>query len=634
MHGIRARGRLAAVPSRRPATVALALLVTLALLATACSGSSSGRARAATKANGGPAPASTAWGKVLARIGPDGTVDRQTALQAFALAFGPVPGVRVPNGPKGRVTSGSEALRWAVRFRDEMTPAQQGAVDRVVHAGDLGTAGPGKAAPRVDGLGTARYRTLVDEMLSRYKGPLGALPIATSVARVGFLGTAWAYADGYDANGDQQGPAVRCFVGITPIGQKGSDDALAQTLAHELFHCYQHAWSGTLARMYHEVEVAPWAIEGSATWAGINVAPVQIAPADNWWIPYLTSPTQSLFSREHDGVGFYGQVYQQGVDLWPLFRKFISTSGNVARYHVLADPAGDKFADAWAPGYFRRPARGNAWEITGKAVPPAGTLEPPVVDLTIGNGTQQAVSAKPFTNGLYAVDASADITHVAIARHARLADAAGFDSTELSDLYLCTKADGNCACPDQSEGDGSAGLPPSRQTVKGVLTLGLTGATDGAQGAVSGQSLDEFCKPRKKKQPSGSALRPCQVITPADAIRLVPGLANQTPHETIYNANQSGLCVYAPESSAGPLAAIDAQIYHRPAGAPIDQDYTMIAALCTEQLPGIGRRAGIGTRDNGLFGCVLAGTTIVTIAAVGATHESMVATLRSIARRL
>lgn len=60
------------MPTRRSAAVALALV----LVASACGGSSSRQARPTAKSSVGPAPASTAWGRLLARIAPDGTVDR------------------------------------------------------------------------------------------------------------------------------------------------------------------------------------------------------------------------------------------------------------------------------------------------------------------------------------------------------------------------------------------------------------------------------------------------------------------------------------------------------------------------------------------------------------------------------
>jgi len=51
----------------------------------------------------------TAWGKVLAEVRPDGTVSKQTALQAFAVAFGALPGVHPPPGARAAIPSGTLA---------------------------------------------------------------------------------------------------------------------------------------------------------------------------------------------------------------------------------------------------------------------------------------------------------------------------------------------------------------------------------------------------------------------------------------------------------------------------------------------------------------------------------------------
>src|SRR5258708_1004304 len=69
----------------------------------------------------------SAWGQVLDQIQPDGTVTADTALQAFSLAFGPLPGVTVSSGPVGEIRSGTMALRWLVGHWSEITPAQRAA---------------------------------------------------------------------------------------------------------------------------------------------------------------------------------------------------------------------------------------------------------------------------------------------------------------------------------------------------------------------------------------------------------------------------------------------------------------------------------------------------------------------------
>lgn len=87
-------------PALRTRLIALVVLA----LAGACAGGSTPGAAAP---GGEPA-----LQRVLDRIGDDGTIDRDTALQAFAVAFTPPPGVSRPPGPSRQIASGSGPLRW------------------------------------------------------------------------------------------------------------------------------------------------------------------------------------------------------------------------------------------------------------------------------------------------------------------------------------------------------------------------------------------------------------------------------------------------------------------------------------------------------------------------------------------
>ena len=76
-----------------------------------------------------PLPA-TPWAKVLDQIRPDGTVSKRTALEAFAVAYGPLPGVRIPSGRKTTIPSGSLAAQWILSYWRQLTSAQRQVVQR------------------------------------------------------------------------------------------------------------------------------------------------------------------------------------------------------------------------------------------------------------------------------------------------------------------------------------------------------------------------------------------------------------------------------------------------------------------------------------------------------------------------
>jgi hypothetical protein len=83
--------------SRRSPPGVVAALAALVLLASAC-GSGGGSSVGPPSRAPSPGPA---WEAVLGRIRPDGSVPTETALEAFSLAFGPLPSVRVPPGDGG-----------------------------------------------------------------------------------------------------------------------------------------------------------------------------------------------------------------------------------------------------------------------------------------------------------------------------------------------------------------------------------------------------------------------------------------------------------------------------------------------------------------------------------------------------
>jgi hypothetical protein len=72
----------------------------------------------------------TAYDTVLSQVRPDGTVSKPTALQAFALSYGSLPGVHVPSGPRGAVESGDLAGGWVLARLPRLSPRLRNAIFR------------------------------------------------------------------------------------------------------------------------------------------------------------------------------------------------------------------------------------------------------------------------------------------------------------------------------------------------------------------------------------------------------------------------------------------------------------------------------------------------------------------------
>jgi hypothetical protein len=74
-----------------------------------------------------PKPARTAFDSVIAMLGPMGEVSPEMALQAFALAVAPLPGVTPPTGAPGQLDADA-AVAWVSEDWDQLSPAQQTAI--------------------------------------------------------------------------------------------------------------------------------------------------------------------------------------------------------------------------------------------------------------------------------------------------------------------------------------------------------------------------------------------------------------------------------------------------------------------------------------------------------------------------
>ncbi len=72
-----------------------------------------------------------AFDALVSRLGPNGEVSPEMALEAFALAVAPLPGVTPPTGPPGHIDA-DLAVAWVWQVWDQLSPAQQTAIERAL----------------------------------------------------------------------------------------------------------------------------------------------------------------------------------------------------------------------------------------------------------------------------------------------------------------------------------------------------------------------------------------------------------------------------------------------------------------------------------------------------------------------
>src|SRR5688572_12447073 len=107
---------------------ALAMTIALAALTTSCAGVQTATPTPSPAASAQSDAAPSAYDRLFKRVGPDGEVDLQTALDAFALAIGPVPGAQPVTGAPPEpheVKSGTFAVRWIMNHYSELSAEQK-----------------------------------------------------------------------------------------------------------------------------------------------------------------------------------------------------------------------------------------------------------------------------------------------------------------------------------------------------------------------------------------------------------------------------------------------------------------------------------------------------------------------------
>ena len=303
---------------------------------------------------------------------------------------------------------------------------------------------------------------------------LGVDPVPIKVKEVQAIPRAYAKTDLFGAQGREVGPLTHCVIQFASYAHAGPLSLIDSTAAHEVFHCLSGELSPTLGIW---ADHGNWLIEGAAAWVEADLVSHD-ADARDWWFKYLDSPTERLFSRDVDAIGFFGHLAQSGVDPWRVFRAMFSVPGDVAAYQASGATNGSAL-DSEASEFFGVPELGDAWtawhqgnEIADSNVPRSRQGVPTVA---VPRGHTMTLSAKPYTDRGYLLMADAPVTTLEVDRvgYARLhsIDGPDVDVTHISTLTLC-EVGHPCRCPDGSR-------PPNAVSFK-AGDLAITGGPNGS----------------------------------------------------------------------------------------------------------------------------------------------------------
>jgi hypothetical protein len=458
----------------------------------------------------------TPWQRELANLAPDGSRSLDSALRLFAMAFGPVPGV--PSQPRPQEFIDATTAVREIQARDaELTPEQRDAVETAlrlpadartveispegqVSSSTAAEAGGGSRARRAaafvappSGAAIESFSKMALLARNRVAASLGwnfRGPIILSIGETR-SGGALAFTS---SRFDSQGYAA-CDIRYDPNIVSAAQ--AANTMIHEVVHCFQNSVFPDQASATTAYVSSKWAWEGSSEWiAATMVGPFADTPF--WWDRYLQSPGTSLFSRIDDAIAFYAHLQESGINPFSVMATIwrATGSGSVAAFSA-SGAATDGFLDSWASSYFRDQQLGRAWDTTGPGI---SNTRGPWKPVKVANGATRSLAVDAYRNGIYVLKSTADVLRIEVGGRGRLANGK-IDRVLLGDAEFCTREDGECKCP---EGEGQG--PPR---LAGNPSLALTGGVSGATATLTGEEFDETkCKKkaRASKQPRGRNL--------------------------------------------------------------------------------------------------------------------------------
>lgn len=462
----------------------------------------------------------TAWDRTLAKVGDDGSVGPDVALQAFSIAYGRLPGVKRAKGPLGEP---EPTLAWplVIQVWDQLSQEQREAVETKLglsyDPGAAPTRSAKRPAPRAI-TPNPQFQAIADFYAPILGARLSLSPPtirvfdesqnfgASNTGSVTLGEAAPVAANGTSLNMTLP-PAGQsssyCRIRIPPIGQaQQGQPKMENIIAHEVLHCFQF-------RVAPPLSLPIWMREGTASWAGDAVTGIPFATTH--LTKYFQNPTRQLADRTYDANGFFGHADEiNGTgSLWGKLASIFALNDTGAIYAAAVGPSFDLFRLSWASSMFRLSNAGSIWNQTNPYAIPFVQVPLAALPLT----TNATLGSSPFQTSPYLVGANPERPLVSV-----LAPEGGLraansttDFGSVENRWFCVG--GQCKCPP-----GKASSIPEHTQAGPVLFLALTGGTEGKSGRVTYNDPKDFCD---KKDPNPSSGGPSG-----------PGGTNGDPHMT------------------------------------------------------------------------------------------------------
>lgn len=441
----------------------------------------------------------TAWERTLDEIRPDGSITPRTALRAFALAYGPLPGAPRPQGRAGAVEP-TLAISMVERVWSRLTAAQRAAIDRRLGAPhDRAQRGRARAAltltPYPEGQALAdKYVEIYERLIPGSRSVVRVFKADEEIIAATTGGATIADALMIREGGAWGVGAVQyCRVRVPPAGQRSIGTPFFElVLAHEVFHCVQQQLlGGGRPRGF-------WIEEGSADWAANAVFRVSRDVGGGNQRAYFQTPEKVLTGRAYDAVGFWGAAEDLGGagSLWGKLPGVFRAATAFDSF-VLAGGMTLPFRETWASSAFGLPTLGAAWQLRNPF--PFSTAEAPVPYASIFDDA--GLGSAPYAVKLAVVGPDPDrpLVDLGVRQGAmRAGGSSDLGPVRVDTPLLCL---GRCVCPRGKE----SSIPPFTQVDARTLKLALTGGAEEGIASVRYLSLERFCRDRDPDEPSRPA---------------------------------------------------------------------------------------------------------------------------------
>ena len=337
------------------------------------------------------AAAQTPWTRLLDRVAAHGPVTPAEAAEAFSMAIAPLPGVKIPKGSPGPISSGTLAVRWLMRVLPRLPGAQRAAALRVLNPFANATA---HAASPVEDTAYEAIANAASDEIAKNLGVALKLKIYVYRGALVHMG-ADAETVPHDANGTQTPPLTRCDITVGPKGQAFTGPDLVATLTHEVFHCYQVQLAGL-----ERYDANPdWLMEGSANWVACQLVG-SAGDFTGWYKAYLQSPRTGLFDDTYESMGFFAQAWFVGAPLWQRWQAAFQQAANEDEYNAIIGGEEPKLLDSWGSSFVRESQRGIFWNAYAPCIP--GESSPPW-PVNVLQGGSRTVTVDAHSSGTWAL---------------------------------------------------------------------------------------------------------------------------------------------------------------------------------------------------------------------------------------